>query len=196
MARGSSLPLQEENCIPQRLTQQGTNTIPTPIVEADHAGPSKAPRKKVPAKNRRAKSVKAPQKKAKFDIPVLEKPLSELPTSEGSDPMAEATMYANRSVEHRRLEAQIAGKVKRTVNCFILYRIAYHGACQTQDSQQVSIMVAHSWAMESDHVKQSFRALAKTDFSLHNQAFPDYKFQPHQNKVPESKDRIRRLKTS
>ncbi|KAH8751272.1 hypothetical protein F5883DRAFT_527800 [Diaporthe sp. PMI_573] len=129
---------------PQRLTQQGTNTIPTPIVEADHAGPSKAPRKKVPAKNRRAKSVKAPQKKAKFDIPVLEKPLSELPTSEGSDPMAEATI----------------------------------------------------WAMESDHVKQSFRALAKTDFSLHNQAFPDYKFQPHQNKVPESKDRIRRLKTS
>lgn len=107
-------------------------------------------------------------------LPVFTKPFSEL--LEG-DAIAEATKFGNRSIEQRRWEAQIAGRVKRPCNSFILYRNSYLPALHGHDNSKASRLLAKSWAMERDSVRQSFKEIADTDKSLHAQAFPDYKFQ-------------------
>lgn len=136
---------------PEQSTQQGSVSVPTihgPTSRADHLDSSST----------------------QEDQTLLEQPLSELINTE--NPMAEATKFADRSVYQRRLEAQVAGRVKRPANAYILYRMTYQGAGFSPE------IVGRSWAMESNQVKQVFRALANHNRSLHEQAFPRYKFQP------------------
>lgn len=135
--------------------------------EAGHPEPSKAPRRK-------QRAVRNDD-----DLPVLTKPFSEL--LQDFDAVAEATKIVNRSVEERRLEAEMAGKVKRPSNSFILYRNAFlsavrafHG-CPTTEASRI---VAKSWSMERGSVRQAFQKIANMDKSLHEQAFPKYKFSP------------------
>lgn len=140
---------------PEQFTQQGSTAIPTtqgPDPSADHPEPSNAQRSPM----------------------LLKQLLSELKNTEGSDPIAEVTKFANRSVDRRRLEARVAGKVKRPTNPFIFYRMASRGAMPDA--------VGKSWAMESDQIKQCFFALAKIDRSLHEQAFPGHKSQRRPNR--------------
>lgn len=154
---------------PKQATQQEFSAVPqsAPASEANRAEPPKAsrPRKRAPA-------VK------KEDLPTLEKPLSELPYNEGSDPLTEVTYFANRSVEERRLEAEFDGKVKRPLNPFFLYRKAYKGAAKEPKSNATSCIIAQSWAMERERVREQFADLASTERILHAQAFPDYVYEP------------------
>lgn len=135
---------------PEQSTQQGSVAVPAdqgPTPQADHPESSNDPT-------------------------LLEQPLSELINAEGSEQMAEAIKFADRSVDQRRLEAEAAGKVKRHANSYILYRIAFQGVgCSPK-------IVGRSWAMESHQVKQAFAKLADRDRLLHEQAFPEYKFHP------------------
>lgn len=156
---------------PEQSTQEESSAVPqsasASALGANSAEPPKAsrPRKRAPA-------VK------KEDLPILEKPLSELPTSEGSDPLTEATNYANRSVEQRRLENTTDGKVKRPLNAFFLYRKAFRSTVKDPRSNAISCIVAQSWSMEGERVRDQFAELASTDRMLHAQAFPDYKYEP------------------
>lgn len=152
---------------PRQSTQPDSSAIPqsSPTLGVDRAEPPQASRP-------RRRGVK------KEDLPTLEKPLSELPNSEGSDPLVEATNYANRSVEDRRLEAEFDGKIKRPLNPFFLYRKAYRGVVKDPRSNAISCIVAQSWSMESKRVRDQFAELASTERMLHEQAFPLYTYEP------------------
>lgn len=141
----------------EQSTQQGSVAIPTiqrPIMRATHSESSNA------------------QEDAREDPTLPKQPLSELMKTEDSDQMAEVTEFANRSVDRRRMEAQAAGKIKRPANAYILYRMTHQGRGSSPE------IVGKIWAMETDEVKQVFGELAKRDRSLHEQAFPEYKYNP------------------
>lgn len=112
------------------------------------------------------------------NLPGLEKPFSEMTPKEGSDPMTEITTHVYRSIEERQREAEIAGKVKRPVNAFMLYRTAYSATFKHAGEKTVSRMAGKSWGMESNQVRDEFIALAKDDKILHEIAFPNYRFAP------------------
>lgn len=167
------IPTANQFCIfqpsPEQAIQQESSAVPQSALAsgANRAEPPKArrPRKRAPA-------VK------KEDLPTLRQPLSELPYNEGSEPLTEVTNYANRSVEERRLEAEFDGKVKRPLNPFFLYRKAYKGAAKEPKSNAASCIIAQSWAMESERVREHFADLASAERMLHTQAFPDYVYEP------------------
>ncbi|POS73542.1 HMG box protein [Diaporthe helianthi] len=109
-------------------------------------------------------------------IPVLTKPLSELLAAQGFDGIAEAIKIAKKSVEKRRLEAQVDGKVKRPPNSFVLYRSAYLGTLKGLRLHEATTLLAKSWAMECDSVKEAFRNIWKMENLVLAQAFPDSDF--------------------
>lgn len=156
-------------CVAQPFPQQATPQEPialpqaAPAPGANRAQPLEAPPKRVSAKKR---------------VPVLEKPMSELARGEGPDPLEEITEYAHRPVQRRLKEAEVAGRVKRPLNKFLLYRKAYNGTVKTTDMQLASLIIAESWAMEGAELRDYFTELAGTDTRLHKLAFPDYKYAP------------------
>ncbi|KAJ4151325.1 hypothetical protein LMH87_012032 [Akanthomyces muscarius] len=103
--------------------------------------------------------------------------------------VTDVATFANRSVEVRQSESMAAGKVKRPLNAFILYRKAYQEVAKTQcnrknSHQQVSSICGASWNAEPPSVLERFRKLAKTEKQMHEDAFPTYKYDPVQAKKP------------
>lgn len=162
------LPPENQAFVAQPCPQQSTQQEPVAVPQ--FATPSRA-KEPTSSKARRKKNASAEKRKL-----ILEKPWSELPIEEGSDPMAEIAKYVNRSLERRQLEAEKDGKVKRSLNAFILYRKAYGGVAKVAGMQSFPAMAAESWAMESASVRDQFYALANTEKHFHKQAFPDYKY--------------------
>jgi hypothetical protein len=155
-----------------------------PTAQIGHGKPTRArvvlKRRYTTAMSAQRKQDMAPQKKFRPKVNhIPEKPLSELTDSESSG-LVEVTKFVNRSVEQRQLEAQVAGKIKRPLNPFMLYLKAYHDLAALKNKETAvgttTQFVGHSWVIEGDSVKQAFFALAATDKSLHRQAFPSYKF--------------------
>lgn len=169
--------------VAQPWHQESTQQVP--VVQSAVAVPQSAPS---PGATR-AESRKARHRGRKTvpkmeDFPGLEKPFSEMPHKDGLDPMAEITTHVYRSIKERQREAEIAGKVKRPANAFILYRTAYGDAFKHAGVKTVSHMAGKSWGMESSRVRDEFIALAKDDKMLHEIAFPNYRFAP---RAPQAK---------
>lgn len=164
----------------QQAIQQGPIAIPQPAPAsgANRAKPRNAPRKNVSAGK---------------GIPILEKPLSELPSRKGSDPLEEIAKYAERSIQERLKEAEVAGRVKRPSNKFLLYRKAYNSSVKKGDMHAASAIIGQSWAMEGDEVREHFAWLANTDAMLHEAAFPTYQYTPRRpvnNEEPEDREEL------
>ena len=120
----------------------------------------------------------------------LKRPLSIIAQSMPDVAVTDVATFANRPVEVRLSESIKAGKVKRPLNAFILYRKAYQEVAKTQcnrqnSHQQVSSICGVSWNdYEPPSVIERFRELATTEKQMHERAFPTYKYDPVQAKKP------------
>ena len=116
-----------------------------------------------------------------------DKALSEVALALPHISVADVAAFASRSVEMRQNEAKSAGKVKRPLNAFMLYRKAYQNVAKTRctrnNHQQVSSICGESWNhRESSDVVDKFNTLASLEKDMHEQAFPNYKYDPVQIK--------------
>ncbi|OAA65147.1 HMG box protein [Akanthomyces lecanii RCEF 1005] len=113
----------------------------------------------------------------------LTKALSETAHEALSNVARDVATFAQRPIEIRQQEAAEAGRVKRPLNAFFLYRKAYQNIakdhCTGKNHQQVSDICGSSWSrLETDNVITLFRQLAQTEAQLHQEAFPTYKYKP------------------
>lgn len=120
---------------------------------------------------------------------LLTRALSQIAQDRPDINVADVTAFAKRSVETRRGEAAKAGKVKRPLNAFMLYRKAYQDVAKTQCSrnnhQQVSTICGSSWnGWEPQTIIAHFKELASIEKQMHEGAFPAYKYDPVQAKKP------------
>lgn len=111
------------------------------------------------------------------------KPLSQIAIEVPQIAVADAGVFATRSIETRREEAARAGKIKRPLNAFMLYRRSYQNVAKTRctrnNHQQVSTVCGDSWSSwEAPHILDEFNRLAGIEKKMHEQAFPDYKYDP------------------
>lgn len=93
------------------------------------------------------------------------------------------SIFAHRSVETRRREAEKGGKIKRPLNAFMLYRKSYQNVAKTQsvrnNHQHVSSICGESWSnREPPAVVERFNQLAVIERKMHEQAFPNYRYDP------------------
>ena len=116
----------------------------------------------------------------------LSGPLSELTKDMVDIPVKDIEAHVSRSIEERRAEADRDHFVKRPSNSFILYRSAYAERARafqkSANHQVVSSLAGESWAMEPPEIRQQYDDWAKRERDAHAAAFPEYKFQPQQNK--------------
>ena len=113
----------------------------------------------------------------------LTKPLSELARENPSIVVADVAAFSMRSTDIRHSEASRAGKVKRPLNAFMLYRKAYQNVAKTQckrdNHQQVSSVCGESWkTREPSSIIDHFNHLASVEKQLHERAFPEYRYDP------------------
>lgn len=119
----------------------------------------------------------------------LTKALSSIAKDMPNIGVTDVATFAQRSAEARQMEATKAGKVKRPLNAFMLYRKAYQDIAKTQCSrnnhQQVSTICGSSWnGWEPPEVIDYFKQLASIEKERHEGAFPSYKYDPIQGKKP------------
>lgn len=123
----------------------------------------------------------------------LGKALSEIAAELPHIPVPDAAAFATRAIEQRHEEATLAGKVKRPLNAFMLYRKSYQNVaktcCTRNNHQQVSAVCGDSWtSCESPDVVGEFNRLATIERQMHEQAFPNYKYDPLHLKKGDDKD--------
>lgn len=122
--------------------------------------------------------------------PYISKALSAAADKWSSVNITTAESFAKRPVETRQSEAAAVGKVKRPLNAFMLYRMAYHHVAKAEygrnNSAQVSVLCGVSWkTLEPKCVIVHFEQLASKERQLHEAAFPNYRLQRRPNrKVP------------
>jgi hypothetical protein len=146
--------------------------------------PSPEIRTKV-SKSSKMKKSKKDKVKAEPKVAKLQKPLSELTKAWDHVPIVDIEAYVNRPVEVRRKEVEdgkIAGKVKRPMNSFMLYRKAYQNRtknwCLQNNHQVVSQVCGDSWPLEPESVRDQFIEWARLERKNHQNAHPLYKFSP------------------
>ncbi|UKZ92527.1 uncharacterized protein TrAFT101_007476 [Trichoderma asperellum] len=104
-----------------------------------------------------------------------------------------AELFATRATEVRLDEADKAGKIKRPLNAFMLYRKFYQDVaktcCTKNNHQQVSTVCGDSWKnLESSQLVREFTRLAAEERKRHVEAFPSYKYDPLHSKKRDDKD--------
>ena len=103
-------------------------------------------------------------------------------------PIKDTEAWVSRSLEDRRKEAERDRFIKRPSNSFILYRSAYAERARafqkSANHQIVSSLAGESWAMEPQEIRDQYDDWARREREAHAAAFPEYKFQPQQNKGP------------
>ncbi|KAK3941853.1 hypothetical protein QBC46DRAFT_458016 [Diplogelasinospora grovesii] len=144
---------------------------------------------------------KASQKKKKKErakttksLMTLDRPLSQL--TEGSQvTVADIESYVSRSAEIRRQEIETGknpGRVKRPMNAFMLYRKAFQQRAKEWASQHnhqvVSRVCGLSWPLESEQLREQYKAWAEIERDNHQKAHPDYKFTPSKPQKQKFKD--------
>lgn len=127
---------------------------------------------------RRRKTTRSKPKRPAFEIAA---PISVL--TDGSDiPIKDMVAFVTRSATIRRDEAAKSGKIPRSLNSFVCYRLAYSARIKqwaSKDShQEVSIIAGASWKIEPQSVREFYTNCAELDRANHTKAFPDYKYAP------------------
>ncbi|KAK3837117.1 MAG: high mobility group box domain-containing protein, partial [Linnemannia elongata] len=74
------------------------------------------------------------------------------------------------------------GKVKRTSNCFILYRTHIHPIIVAryghQNNKEISRLAGRYWKNEPESVKSFYRQQAAEEKVRHAALYPSYKYTP------------------
>ncbi|KAH8808203.1 hypothetical protein F5884DRAFT_857745 [Xylogone sp. PMI_703] len=133
------------------------------------------------AKTTKPRKTPKNRSKAEKDGVRLEAPYSEMAKGREQSIIAEMETWVNRPVAIRLREIETGknpGKVKRPMNCFMLYRKAYKTLCSENNHQTISKMCAESWVLESEEVKERFHEWARVERENHQLAHPEYKFSP------------------
>ncbi|KAL7924954.1 hypothetical protein ACQKWADRAFT_238239 [Trichoderma austrokoningii] len=144
-----------------------------------------------PSKARKAARKTKTPKRADH-LTFLSKVLSEVSSMSPSIVLKNAELFATRATEVRLAEADKAGKIKRPLNAFMLYRKFYQDVaktcCTKNNHQQVSTVCGESWKREQKHLKNEFARLAAEERRMHVEAFPSYKYDPLHSKKRDDKD--------
>jgi hypothetical protein len=97
-------------------------------------------------------------------------------------PLEDIEAWVARPASLRHQEANNRGRIKRPLNCFLLYRKAFMERTRAyfaqKKQQNLSQVIATSWNMESDDVQQRYQQYAKEERLNHTKAHPTYKFSP------------------
>ncbi|KAL6718011.1 hypothetical protein ACLMJK_004096 [Lecanora helva] len=167
-------------------------SVSPPPTNSDQSTPSR----RMPRQNRSTAEVESrhsspkPRRRAARNgkVKTLSGPLSELTKDMVDIPIKDTEAHVSRSIEERRAEAERDRFVKRPSNSFILYRSAFAERARafqkSANHQVVSSLAGESWAMEPPEIREQYDNWAKRERDAHAAAFPEYKFQPQQNKVP------------
>lgn len=141
-----------------------------------------------------------PQTKQKsaphLNIPVLDKPLSEWAKELSHVKVENIEEYVNRSLKERHQEAAGAGKIKRELNPFLLYRKAHkniaealirmHSDDDSHINPRISKLCGNSWKpMESPAFRAQYEKWSKIEKDRLKKAFPDYRYQPNKKQREE-----------
>lgn len=126
-------------------------------------------------------------------IKLLSKALSDISSVPPSAVLKNAELFATRATEVRLAEADKAGKIKRPLNAFMLYRKFYQDVaktcCTKNNHQQVSTVCGDSWKnCEPSHLVHEFTRLAAEERRKHVEAFPSYKYDPLHSKKRDDKE--------
>lgn len=170
-------------------TRRSRRTAGKKTTYQDSPSPSPTPVKR--QKISRPKKIQAPAIELAAPMSVL--------TADSNLPLKNMLSFTSRSVAVRLGEAQKAGKIPRPLNSFVCYRVAYADRIKqwaSEDNHQnVSRIAGASWKLEPEIVRKFYIQCAETDKANHLEAFPSYKYNPHQrpNKTarsasPESDD--------
>lgn len=128
----------------------------------------------------------------------LTAPLSELTRDMTHIPVKDIHAYVQRPLETRWHEAEVAGKIPRPMNSFMLYRSAYAERtkewCSQNNHQMISRLAGQSWVKESQQVRLLYEKYATIERDNHGRAHPNYKFAP--NKTGASARKQRRAPTN
>lgn len=172
-----------EDDIAQTLQEQSAQQEPTAASEPTRASL---------AKQRRISAAKARAARRRALLPTAEEPMSEQVGEDGPDPVEKAKAFVRRSITQRRQEAETAGKVKRPLNGFMLYRMAYLPAVKEMhklyNPGEVSVYLGQSWAIEPGSVRDRFAELAAEEIEIHRLAFPEYIYHPRRARVAQESD--------
>uniref|UniRef100_A0A0B7KKX5 HMG box domain-containing protein n=1 Tax=Bionectria ochroleuca TaxID=29856 RepID=A0A0B7KKX5_BIOOC len=192
----------------------GTNThnriVRNPAARGKVVKQSKEAKPVSKSRKKRAQKHKEPE-----ILPPNFKPLSVLARSypDFDDGLTEAKV--RRGKEVREHENVTQGRVKRPLNCFILYRSHFNNVTKqelkkaakkaakatpgekSKDGEphirainpRVSEYVARSWRNETEAIRARFDALALEDAAEHLLADPDYKYTPKPKKDKKGKKR-------
>jgi len=145
--------------------------------------------KKASAGNKAKKPSGGGKKKSKGKeeviLPPLTKSLTEL-AKEYDEPVVDIEAYVNRTTEQRHHEVEFGkskGKIKRPMNAFMLYRMAYQKVASKwsghTNHQVISRVAGMSWIPhETQEFRDQFKAWSELEKDNHHVAFPDYKFKP------------------
>lgn len=145
-----------------------------------------------PTKARKAARKAKTPKRGEHHPTFLGKVLSDISSIPPSVVLKNAELFATRATEVRLAEAEKAGKIKRPLNAFMLYRKFYQDVaktcCTKNNHQQVSTVCGESWKREPKHLKTEFAHLASEERRMHVEAFPSYKYDPLHSKKRDDKD--------
>ena len=90
--------------------------------------------------------------------------------------------FVHRGTDERKKEYPDTNKIKRPMNCFIMYRKVYQERikeyAKENNHQMISCLVTSSWKQESSELREKFAEYAQIERENLYKAFPDYKFQP------------------
>jgi hypothetical protein len=134
-------------------------------------------------KSRTTKSRTGSRKRRYSQSSELAAPLSVLTESSVAWPVRDMEPWVNRSPDVRRNEsAQQDGYVKRPLNAFLLYRMAYSVRTMiwyTENHQQtLSKLLGCSWVIETSEIRARYENLAAVEKRNHMEAFSSYRSLP------------------
>lgn len=132
-------------------------------------------------------------------MPKLELPLSEWAHKLPEVSVENIEVYVNRSLEERQQEAAGAGKIKRELNPFLLYRKAHKNVAEalirtssdntSHINPRISKLCGVSWkTMESSSVRAQYETWSKIEKDRLKEAFPDYRYQPNKKQREDNSD--------
>lgn len=139
------------------------------------------------------------KRRQQLKVPTLERPLSHCARDFANIKVENIEAYVNRSLDERRREAGVAGKIKRELNPFLLYRKAHKSVAEelirttSNDSSHINPRISKlcgiSWKhLEPPEVKTQYESWSKVEKERLKEAFPDYRYQPNKRQRGEEQE--------
>lgn len=148
------------------------------------------------ARQKKGRAVESPN-----DLPIsivqeiCDRPLSDLLSDEVDVPVKDVHCFVHRSFAQRMEEAERKGKIKRPMNAFLLYRVAYYAIFEEylrrrshcSDAQTVSKVIGLKWHSEETAVRSKFKKLADIERLNHSKLYSE----PNQSATKEFDSRMK-----